>query len=240
MKRSTALVCICIAVLALFPARAWAEEPDATPAPTPAASDDILRAQLRLRELGYYFGAFDGAYGEAYARALEAFCDASGYLFTGRVPAPLFSAEAKQAPFAAANPILLPSGGRPVVTGELVPWSEVRGALATGNEYAVTACYSGIVCKLRFLGGVGHARMSPALDWDQTTLAAMFGDGFSAGKQPVLLSLGQRHVAASLAPRPSLDGSETEYELYCDGSVSDLNGIPDVDHALLIRIAAGE
>lgn len=129
---------------------------------------------------------------------------------------------------------------RPIVTGEAVPWSEVRALLAAGNEYAVTACDSGIVCKMRCLGAAHHARMAPVLDWDEMTLAAMFGDGDIFAKQPVVLTLGNRRVAASLSPCWRAAGAQAEYELYCAGSVSDISGIPDADHARLVRIAAGE
>ena len=204
------------------------------------ASGDMLRAQLRLRDLGYYTGSIDAAENEAALRAIDAFCEHNN-VPRERITDAAYSASALPAPSDAKSDAAAERG--PAVTGKAMPWNEVRTLLTPGKTYTVVSCYGGLVCTMRCTGVAGHAHMTPRNDDDADTLNEIFGNLHGFGKQPVTILLGGVSVAASLqACRHSDDAgdADTAYSLYFTDSVSDIGGLPDIDHSAAVRVAAGE
>ncbi|CAH2598621.1 Peptidoglycan-binding protein [Rhodovastum atsumiense] len=76
------------AMLNLNPAEllaAAAADQDAAQAPRPLSSVEVRNLQSRLRDLGYYRGSIDGAWGAGTQDALQRFQQSSGIQVTGRV-----------------------------------------------------------------------------------------------------------------------------------------------------------
>lgn len=235
MKRMLPLL-VCISLL-MTSALAYADEP-----PERAASDALFNAQLALRALGYYTGSIDGTGNAATLSALEAFCEANGIASIGGIPAALFDASAVSAPNKTSD---APGSAEQAsaIYGMPIPWSEVKTRLVVGEAYTVTACYSALDCKMRYIGGENHAYMTPLGDADADTLLEVFGNLHDYGKQPFVLHLGDELVAASLQTSLHSDDAgdaDTDYSLYCTGSLSDIGALPDIDHNATVRIASGE
>lgn len=205
------------------------------------ASDDLLRTQLRLRDLGFYTGSIDGASNENLLAALDAFKINTDALAQPDAPNPLFDKTGVQ-PSAAipnTNDSLAQS---PVVTGAPLLWEAAYKKLSPNEVYTVTACYSGESFQMRYLGGTGHAHMTPVDDDAANALLLLFGALRDYGKQPVIITLDDIPAAASLQAflhNDDAGDADTVYSLYFNGSVSDVGRLPDVDHNAIVRIAAG-
>ena len=84
--------------------------------------------------------------------------------------------------------------------------------------------------------------MTPVDDNDAAILLALFNTVLDFGKQPVVITLGGIPIAGSLQAYLHNDDAgdaDTVYSLYFSGSHSDIGNLPDVDHDVTIRIAAG-
>jgi peptidoglycan hydrolase-like protein with peptidoglycan-binding domain len=222
-------VILCALLFATLPVPARAEEPAFLPGD---CSDDVLRAETRLSDLGYLTGIVDGLWGQNDVNALAAFYAASGTQGDGTLDS-LFSAStaAAQDAFPAAS-LLAP--------GVLVNWDEVKEHLIIGQAYALTDCRTGIIVRVVCIKTGGYARFTPELDWDDATLRGFFSSTASSEKLPVAVLIDGVSVAASLqyASVPA-DGTLASYCIYFSGSVSGVNGIPDVDHEAVVHAAAG-
>ncbi len=203
-------------------------------------SDDVLRAETRLSDLGYVTGAIDGLWEQADADALSRFAlvngvDDSDALAALYAPGALFPAETVSSVFQSG------SAGFVLTRGSLMPWSEVASRLVAGESYTVTSCYSGIQLHMNCVSVGGYAKMQPALDWDDATLRGFFSSGSSSEKQPVTVSIDGILVAASIQSVPVQDGDDAlpVYSVYFHESVSGVNGIPDADHESVVLTAAG-
>jgi len=195
-------------------------------------SDDVLRAELRLSDLGCLSGVVDGRWGQNDADALAAFYAAYGTPDDGSLDS-LFSAGAAAAQDAfAADSLLVP--------GVLVSWDEVKARLTIGQAYALTDCRTGITVRVVCTEKSGYAHFTPELDWDDATLRGFFSDEASSEKLPVAVLIDGVSVAASLqyAPDPG-DGTLPSYSVYFSGSVSGVGGIADADHEAVVTAAAG-
>lgn len=204
-------------------------------------SDDVLRVETRLGDLGYLSGVVNGRWEQADADALAAFAKANSVTIYAAGDL-LFANDAL-----AASPVssVFASGsqmGFLVTYGTLMPWEEVRAKLVPGQSYDVTSCYSGITLHMVCVSTESHAKMRPELDWDNATLRGFFSAASSSEKQPVVIAVDGILIAASIQQAaPSLENQPLpEYSLYFSGSLTGVNEIPDAEHEAIVRIAANQ
>lgn len=202
-------------------------------------SDDVLRAETRLSDLGYITTVVNGLWEQTDADALNQFAlvngvDVSDALSALYAPGVLFPTETVSSVFQSG------SAGFVIARGSLMPWDEVVARLVVGESYTVTSCYSGIQLHLNCVSVDGYAKMQPALDWDNATLRGFFFSDSTSEKQPVIVSIDGILVAASIQKAPTTtDGTLPVYSVYFHSSVSGINEIPDAEHESVVQIAAG-
>lgn len=227
----------------------------AEPSPTPAASampaegaspvlgecsDDVLRVETRLSDLGFLPGVVDGVWRENDVQALASFASALGKDETSAFSS-LFSKEPLSLqPVSASTVFSTDNSGFLMVRGSLMPWDEVKTRLQAGQTYSVTSCYSGISLHMICVSIGTFAQFQPALDWDNATLRGFFPQDSSSQKQPVAITVDGIYVAASILCAPAQLGEELPvYNVYFHGSVSEINGIPDAEHEAVVLTASG-
>ena len=204
-------------------------------------SDDVLRAETRLSDLGYKRTVIDGCWDQADADALALFAAANN-VTPPTAWQTLFSESALPASQAASSVFASGSGGFLMTYGSLMPWSEVKAKLQPGVSYNVTSCYSGITLHMVCVSVGAHAKFKPELDWDNATLRGFFGSASSAEKQPVVLTLDGVLIAASIQQAaPSVEADELpEYSVYFHDALTEISGIPDAEHEAVVQIAANQ
>ena len=125
MKRFAALLLSLVLLLSAVPALA-------SPPPPPEVltigmkNEDVLRIQVKLKELGYYFGPLDSGFGPATQKAVSSFQSKNGLTVTGKVDvltnARMFAHDAVKGSFTPpVTPVL-----RPGDTGTEVTQAQVR------------------------------------------------------------------------------------------------------------------
>lgn len=204
-------------------------------------SDDVLRAETRLSDLGYKKSVVDGRWDQSDADALASFAAANNVTPTTAWQT-LFSGNALPASQAENSVFATGSGGFLMTYGSLMPWSEVKAKLQTGVSYNITSCYSGITLHMVCVSLGAHAKFRPELDWDNATLRGFFASTSSSEKQPIVLTLDDVLIAASIQQAaPSAEGEALpEYSVYFHGSLTGIGGIPDAEHEAIIQIAANQ
>jgi hypothetical protein len=204
-------------------------------------TDDVLRVELRLSDLGYLSGVVNGRWEQADADALMAFAD-TNKVTIDQAASLLFSNDAEPA---SAVSSVFASGSQQgflVTYGTLMPWTEVAQKLTPGISYDVTSCYSGITLHMVCVSVDSHAKMRPELDWDNATLRGFFAAASSTEKQPVVIAVDGILIAASIQQAaPSMENQPLpEYAMYFSGCLTGVNGIPDAEHEAIVRIAANQ
>ena len=202
-------------------------------------SDDVLRVETRLCDLGYLSVVVNGRWEQADADALAAFAEANNVsIYTADEL--LFSNDALAASAISSVFASGPQMGFLVTYGTLMPWDEVRAKLVSGQSYDVTSCYSGIALHMVCVSTGSHAKMRPELDWDNATLRGFFSAASSSEKQPVVITIDGILIAASVQQAaPALENQPLpEYGIYFYGSRTDVNEIPDAEHEAIVKIAA--
>lgn len=217
--------------------------------------ENVLRVQLRLRELGYFHFKPTGSFRAMTMTAVKAYqstqvkSDGSAMIADGTVGAETMDLLFR--PDAARNVITqsIPFGSTvksvETASGKLTPWSEIKAQLQAGATYSITDYYSGQTFQVQFIGGAEHAEVECATSQDTDTYKALFGGAFNYSKRPVLVSVGGVSVAASLQGQPhgedtvANNGMSGHACLFFDGSRSHVGSLPDAEHARQIAIAAG-
>jgi len=217
---------------------AHAEEPVF---PLGACSDDVLRVETRLSDLGYSTLVINGRWEQADADALSAFAAANG-VTTVSVEQALFSDEAIPAAGSTGSVFASGTGGFALTYGSLMPWDEVKARLQPEVSYNITSCYSSITLHMVCVSLGAHAKFRPELEWDNATLRGFFSSASSSEKQPIVVSVDGILIAASIqqaAPGADTDGLP-EYSVYFHDSLTGIHGIPDAEHESVIQIAASQ
>lgn len=232
-----------IAVLGLFLFLSFAPVSHAenTLFPIGECSDDVLRVETRLSDLGYKRDAVDGRWDLSDSDALALFASqnqASG----STVEETLFSENALPASASASSVFASGNSGFLMTFGSLMPWSEVKTKLQTGTSYNITSCYSGITLHMVCVSLGEHAKFRPELDWDNATLRGFFTSTSSSEKQPVVLTLDGVLVAASIqqAAPSAEDEALPEYSVFFHDALTGINDIPDAEHETVIHAAANQ
>ncbi|MBQ3552336.1 MAG: peptidoglycan-binding protein [Clostridia bacterium] len=219
-----------------------------------ATGDDVVRIQLRLRELGYFMYKPTGNYQSMTVNAAIAFqssqVDENGYsIAADGVIGPqslgiLFGLSARRADIK----VDIPFGKTEAsvkVSGQMVSWDSVKERLTVGNTYTVIDCYSGTEFSIVFYGGEFHAEIECSTPEDADIYKNLFGGEYNYSKRPVCLKLGDELIAASLQGHPhgedhgADDGEMGHSCLYFEGSRSHIGSLRDVEHNTQVYKAAG-
>lgn len=215
----------------------------------------VVRIQLRLRELGYFnykpTGNFQSMTVEATKKFQQNQTDASGAPFISdgtvgeQTRAFLFETSAKRVDIAATIPIGQQLAGTASVTGEAIPWSEVKTLLVEGETYTVTDFNTNVQFDMVYCGGDMHAETECASPVDTATYKDAFGGEFNYSKRPVVILVGTKLIAASLQGFPHGEDTVAANEMaghacmFFSGSLSHVGQLPDVEHTNQVNIAAG-
>ncbi len=211
--------------------------------PLGACSDEVLRVETRLSDLGYTTNVVNGLWEQADADALAAFSAANG-VTTVSVSEALFSPQAVPAAQQTGGVFAVGAGGFVLTYGSRMPWSEVKPLLQPGTSYNVTSCYSSITLHMVCVSTSAHAKFQPELEWDDATLRGFFTSASSSEKQPIVVTINGILVAASIQQAAPNADAETnalpEYSVYFHGALSEINAIPDAEHETVIEIASSQ
>lgn len=213
------------------------------------SGEDVLRIQQRLIELEYFAFKCTGSFGGMTRQALINFQSLNGIMADGTAGEEtqdlLFSKAADNLPI--RNPIpaavKMPIGSSttagdvPPVLGEQADWFEVIDkAMALGESFTVTDLTDQKTFSVIRTGGINHARIETASATDTQTFLSVFGGEYNWSKRPVIVDIGNIQYAASLQGMPAGDdqissnGMGGSCALYFWGSLSDISGLPDVEH----------
>lgn len=235
------------AALALLFAWMPAARAEDTLYPLGACSDEVLRAETRLCDLGYDTCVVNGRWDQADADALAAFAAANSVSTasganTVALEKALFSAGAVPAAQSAHSVFATGAGGFVLTYGSLMPWSEAKTKLQIDTSYNIASCYSGITLHMVCVSLGAHAKFRPELDWDNATLRGFFSSASSSEKQPIVVTIDGVLVAASIQQAaPGADGDALPvYSVFFHDSLTGINGIPDAEHESVISIAANQ
>ena len=271
MKKLTVFI---LTICVLFTAAA-ANAPSPTPAPNPAitpysgnvpafsgligmnySGDDVVRVQIRLRDLCYFNFKPTGIYQSMTANAAKAFQlkhttdDGVPMISDGTIGDQtmtiLFRHGVSRADIAANIPIGTSQVKEGAVKGEAMVWSDVKAALSVGSSYLVTDYNTGSTFYLQYAGGENHAEMEVRDSQSSAAVREVFGGEFNFSKRAVTVTINGKQIAASLQGWPH--GSDTipsndmngHICLYFDGSLSHVGSLPDAEHQELVYRASGQ
>ena len=219
-----------------------------------ATNEDVLRVQIRLRDLGYFNFKPTGVFQSMTADAAKKFQqkhsmdDGSPMIADGTIGAQsmdiLFRHNVTQVDIIASIPIGKPLEGEPS-KGDLVSWSEVKPLLTTSTTYVITDYNTRTTFSMAFTGGENHAEMECADAFNAGIYKEVFGGHYNYSKRSVLVSINGRQIAASLFGWPHGTDEYPSNEmaghacLFFDGSLSHVGKLPDAEHQELIYKAAG-
>ncbi|MGI5848936.1 MAG: peptidoglycan-binding protein [Christensenellales bacterium] len=276
LKRFLLMILILVIVSAVFVPSAFCingdESPDGTKStdsaqPTDSATRntfkmlmleskgiDVIRVQMRLRDLGYFNYRATGLYYSMTQKAVTEFQRNNELDPDGRVGEmtyeKLFSMEnLTRKPLGAS--ILISSGptliGSASEYGELADWFEVIDpAFPAGTTVTITDFNTGKTFDVTRTGGANHADVETVDAKGYDIFLECFGGTPNWEKRSVLVTIGNVKYAASLFGNPS--GTDTisgngmagNTCLYFSGSYSDVFGITDKEHQIMVLRAAGK
>ena len=281
--KKLAMILMC-ALLLFSCGAAYADETEPTPTPVPTPSpnpvippntavpepfsglislsanqggtdEDVVRVQIRLRDLCYFSFKPTGKYQSMTANAAKAFQlkhttdDGAAMISDGTIGAQtmdiLFRHNVSRSDIQSSIPIGTSSVMDNPTTGEAVSWDEVRSTLAIGSSYLITDYNTGTTFYMVFTGGENHAEMECKDAFNAGVLKGVFGGEFNFSKRAVTVSVNGKQIAASLQGYPHGEDTYGANDmsghvcLFFDGSLSHVGSLPDAEHQELIYKASG-
>jgi peptidoglycan hydrolase-like protein with peptidoglycan-binding domain len=254
--------CFCLVILLMisFSMGVCAQENGATPS-TPSMSFpqegtlasgaqgvEVLRLQTRLRELNYLIFVPTGNFAGMTVSGLHVLQQINSLNATGEL-APedisvVYAARAIRAPLPSSAILNGPGSTRQQAAGALIDWESASSLIQLDKKYAIIDFNTSIEFEVYRTGGGSFAYIEPCTSEDTAALKGLFAKN-SWEKRAVLVNIGGVLYAASMSGSPygsdvvknnNMDG---HVELFLDGSVSELNGLPDMDHQRMIQRASG-
>lgn len=214
---------------------------------------DVVRMQMRLRDLGYISYRATGMYYGMTQAAVQDFqknneldpdgrCGELTYdkMFeTGVVRRP----KSPEVKISSGPPLI----GSPAEYGELADWYEVvDSAFPEGATATIVDFNSGASFEMKRTGGTNHAEVEPTNADEYKKYIKSFGEEPNWEKRAVIVKVGGKKYAASLFGNQM--GEDTVSEnvmaghtcLYFSGSKSHALGFMDKEHQIMILTAAGK
>lgn len=214
---------------------------------------DVIRVQMRLRDLGYFNYRATGMYYGMTQKAVMEFQQNNELDPDGRVGEmtydKLFSQQVVRKPLSAT--IRISSGpslvGSPSAYGELADWYEViASAFSVGKTVTITDFNSGVSFDMKRTGGVNHADVEPVDADAYDKYIECFGGEPNWEKRAVLVAINGTTYAASLfgnqMGEDTISGNTMDGHtcLYFYGSCSDVYKFTDKENDKMVLVAAGE
>ena len=174
-----------------------------------ATSEDVVRVQIRLRDLDYFTFKPTGIYQSMTANAAKKFQqkhtmdDGTPMIADGTIGAAVHGdpVPPRRGPggYCSQHPHRQqPGRENPVPAGELVGWEQVQALLELNASYTITDYNTGETFSMVYVGGEHHAEMECADAFNAGIFREVFGGEYNYSKRPVVISIGGRSIAASL------------------------------------------
>lgn len=214
---------------------------------------EVIRVQMRLRDLGYFNYRPTGKYFSMTQKAVQSFqqnneLDPDGrvgpltyeklFLTEGLVRKPLSPSVA---------PVYGPQNDNPTAKGELGDWETINAAFTTGTSVKVTDVNKPeLTFNVTRAGGTNLATVETTSAEDYAKFLDSFGGEVNWEKRSVIVNIGGVGYAACLFGNPS--GTDTisgntmagHTTLYFYGSRSDVSGFEDKEALRMVMRAAGK
>ncbi len=218
-----------------------------------SSGSEVIRIQMRLRDLGYFNFRPTGNYQKMTDSAVRAFQKNNGLAEDGDI-----GSQTYEKLFADAGltrmpiiPSAIPDSGPPLIGnphsyGELGDWAVIN------TEFTTTAKVTDfnkpdISFNVTRTGGTNLATVEVSTAADYTKFLDCFGGNTSWEKRSVLVTIGGKTYAASLFGNPggeekilSSNTMEGHTTLYFFGSTSDVSGYVDKEDLWMVMRAAGK
>ena len=219
-----------------------------------SVGEDVIRLQMRLRQLGYFNYRATGMYYGMTQKAVKQFQEQNGLAADGQAGAltytDLFTIDPIRKPLASS---VVPEVGEQqmlvttTVYGELSSWEEIDAIFPEGTTVTITDFKTGVSFKMKRTGGTNHADVESTDADNYDLFVDCFGGESNWGeKRSVLVTINGVQYAASLFGHPSgldtIEGNSMDghTQLYFNGSTSDVLGLADRYHQEKVLIAAGQ
>ncbi|MGI6175632.1 MAG: peptidoglycan-binding domain-containing protein [Christensenellales bacterium] len=209
---------------------------------------EVLRLQARLRELNYLIFVPTGNFAGMTISGLHMLQQINSLSATGELApediSAVYAARAIRAPLPSSAVLNGPGSTRQQAAGASIDWESASSLIQLDKKHAIIDFNTSVEFEVYRTGGVSFAYIEPCTDGDAAALKGLFAEN-SWEKRAVLINIGGVLYAASMSGAPygsdvvknnNMDG---HVELFLDGSVSELNGLPDMDHQRMIQRASG-
>jgi peptidoglycan hydrolase-like protein with peptidoglycan-binding domain len=229
------------------------ETPSGFPIKLDSRGTNVIRVQMRLRDLGYFNYRPTGKYFNMTQKAVKDFQQSNGLDPDGRVGEmtyqKLFTTEGlvRKPLSPAIVPISGPQNDNPQSFGELGDWATINEAFAVGTTATVTDVNKPeITFSVTRAGGTNLAQIEATTSQDYTNYLKCFGGEVNWEKRSVIVAIGGVNYAASLFGNPSgadtISGNTMEGHttLYFYGSTSDVSGFEDKEDLKMVLRAANK
>lgn len=153
---------------------------------------------------------------------------------------PLFIPKGREA-VQVEGPIGLKKAGK----GEFLPWNWARWVYNNGATATIIDYQTGKKFQVRYMGGSNHADSEPLTAQDTAIMASLFPNGWSWSTRPILLQIGTRTLAASIAGMPhdvqtiANNNFNGHFDLYFYNSTSHNTNAIQPNHQNNVLQAAG-
>lgn len=214
---------------------------------------EIIRLQMRLRELGYFNLRATGNYFNGTKNAVTEFQQKNGLDSDGQVGqmsyAKLYSfSGVARRPKSPSVYITSGKTGAIKVTGQLGDWVSISAAFPVSTTAAVkvTDCITGDSFNVYRTGGVNLAEIEPATSGDNDIYKSCYNGKAIWEERAVVVTVNGADYAASLCGYPAgsdnvADNGMTGHTtLYFYGSTSDVLGFANKEDLKEVLIAAGK
>lgn len=282
IKRTLSLIFVIALVIAVYSSPAYCVSPspspteDVSPSPSPTETgspttteseapvqtpyllqqndtgSEVVRIQMRLRDLGYFNYRPTGKYFDKTISAVKDFQKNNGLSNDGDVGEmtyqKLFSITGltrkpiSQSAIPDSGPAL---NGNPQGYGELGDWAAIDTEFTVGTTVKITDFNKpDITFNVTRTGGTNLATVKAATSEDFSKFLSSFGGDTSWEKRSVLVTIGSTTYAASLFGNmtggTSSNGSDGQTTLYFFGSTTDVSGFIDKEDLRMVMRAAGK
>ena len=218
-----------------------------------SVGENVVRLQMRLRQLGYLNYRATGMYYGMTQKGVKQFQEQNDLSNDGQAGeltyAELFTLDPVRRPLPSS--VLYEVGISDSLDthtyGELSSWSEIDALFTVGTTVTITDYNTGKTFEMTRTGGVNHADVESASAESYETFKECFGgDENWSEKRAVLVTIGSVQYAGSLFGHPSgedtLSGNTMagHTQLYFNESASDVLGLTDRYHQEKVLTAAGQ
>jgi len=252
MKKALLIVLAVLLAMGAFATVALAQPEDFVIIMLEDENTDVIRIQMRLRDLGYITYRATGRYYGLTEKAVLDFQKNNDLDADGRCGeqtyTKMFETGVVRKPLSAEQPVT--SGpalvGSPAEYGELGDWAQIDAAFPVGATAVVKDFNSGKSFEMQRTGGTGHADVEPVDEAAYEEYINSFGGKPNWEKRSALVVIDGTTYAASMFGNQH--GEDTIEEngmdghtcLYFYNSTSDALGFVDKEHQIFVLAAAGE